>query len=933
MYDLCCCVLAVISLPKNHLSVFGSTATRATASAPAPAVATTGESVVPETVHRLDLSYLHRCGVGDIADTIRGTLKQQQQQQQQQQQKQQQIPSTQRNQSSKQPPKGGTSDDESANLNETPTTKSSEVAHPAAAAAAVDIDLTASLIGKNISDLLSSFQRSEAQRDDSLQAMSVMVRLTARRNQLSPKEATEVLEFLLRNGPTNVTTLTTTTMMDEREKDETKEAVAPATDYKDGDPLPEISAVEDSEQGETTNNNRTAVDSAAGGNANEDGTTPDGSTKPSENDDDLNISVAQNDAGDVGDEAEPLAEIEAEEIKPIAKTGLRPAFVSIQSLDLGWNNLGGGVPISNGRISGDVQTMNGAIRRLLADSKLCPPTIRLNVCGLGPPACREMAKGILERYQTQTNQDNGEEQARPLLSPPSFLSLDLARNQGIGDVGVAALAAAIRTVATGDGSHNRSTEKKKRKRRRRKSSKQQPAPEGNTNELEEEKAEQENADETEDQNNDQTTPAEPSRKTRTIFERLDLSGCDIGDAGAEALAIALTNNPLCVKHLDLSSNRITDRGAEALAGALGSKKDLERIGVAGESACHIGTLDLSHNKDLGDTGAKELAKAFQRDGISRLLLRSCNVRADGAAFFGTALRSIGSRSTPRVSSRTEDHVPQRRLIDLSGNPLGILSKKKKSGSKYSATALRSKAKDTTKAYMNIIGKSLQKGLNSISGEGGGPDTLESDDEEEDRMGGEFEEEDAPNKKCGAMFLADAFIRDGVDRTERSDAGSDRGGASVAVELGLRQCSFDTKAAEALAAVLQESNDRYPGMELSMDMAMNNVLEDSIVAALHREDDHDDQLADMAEVYLDALAVMREARQRAVRAARLAAERAKLQAERDSAWGAVPPTGSGYDIGRSGGWSDRDEEEDDWYDSIEEDHYNPSEEEYSDDRDW
>jgi len=424
-----------------------------------------------------------------------------------------------------------------------------------------------------------------------------------------------------------------------------------------------------------------------------------------------------------------------------------------------------------------------------------------------------------------------------------------------------------------------------------------------------------------EQNDAPTAVAE----TRTILNRLDLSGCDIGDVGAEALAIALTNNPLCVKHLDLSNNRISDQGATALARALGAR-DVDESGTAGV----VETLDLSHNKDLGDLGAKELANAFGRNGISKLILRSCNVRADGAACFGTALRSIGShalRKLPTSLSKQQEG----RLIDLSGNPLGILSKKKKSGSKYSATALRSKATDTTKAYMNIIGKSLQKGLNSINAMGseGGMDTLESDDEEEDRMG-EIEDEDESRKKCGALSLAEAFIRDGAEDTENTGE-SNGEDDSVHVELGLRHCSFDTRAAEALAAILQESKQNYPGMKLSMDMTMNHVLEEDIIAALHGEEGYDDQLADMAEVYLDALEIMREARKRALEASRMAAARARAQAEREAAW-ANPPISSrpGNDYG--GEWSEESDDNDDWGDSIANNNKRNFEEDYSED-DW
>lgn len=33
-----------------------------------------------------------------------------------------------------------------------------------------------------------------------------------------------------------------------------------------------------------------------------------------------------------------------------------------------------------------------------------------------------------------------------------------------------------------------------------------------------------------------------------VFENLDLSGCSIGDVGADALALALESHPGCIKH-------------------------------------------------------------------------------------------------------------------------------------------------------------------------------------------------------------------------------------------------------------------------------------------------------------------------------------------------------------------------------------------------
>lgn len=273
---------------------------------------------------------------------------------------------------------------------------------------------------------------------------------------------------------------------------------------------------------------------------------------------------------------------------------------------------------------------------------------------------------------------------------------------------------------------------------------------------------------------------------------------------------------------------------------------------------------------------------------------------------------------------------------MSGNPLGVLSKKKKSGSKYSATALRSKATDTTKAYMNIIGKSFQKGLSSINSLSNGdyaePDTLESDDEEDERMGANEEDDDDSRKKCGALSLALAFIEGGNERDVTKDTKSTsetgKGDTITYVELALRHCSFDTKAAEALAAVLQNSRQMYPTMKLTMDMTMNDVLEEDIIDALHGEEGYDDQLADMAEVYLDALEVMREARERALKAAKMAAARAKARADRESAWD-TPPPGSRYDDDSEGGWSD-DTEEEHWGHPIDDDYDRIREEDYSDD---
>eukprot|EP00537_Pseudo-nitzschia_pungens_P010884 CAMPEP_0172389894 /NCGR_PEP_ID=MMETSP1061-20121228/6678_1 /TAXON_ID=37318 /ORGANISM="Pseudo-nitzschia pungens, Strain cf. pungens" /LENGTH=901 /DNA_ID=CAMNT_0013120141 /DNA_START=125 /DNA_END=2830 /DNA_ORIENTATION=- len=882
-------LLLVSSLVALNISGIPAAASSATLSATKTAA---------ENIHRLDLSYLHRCEASDLARAIRGTLEEQKQ-----------LVDPEVTVTEHSDGNGNGNNDSDALTGES---------------AVVDIDLTASLIGKNISEILCSLKREEGESSTvpeeeraatAAAAPSTEVRLTARRNQWSSREARALLEFVSDNGPTNETIA----VSEELREEEKEEAPPLETETIDGNVTGAVSVSNDTDISPSPGDSNSETSSGMAGSGNE-------------------KEIEEAASSEIGNET-TTATATAATTTTTTITTTRPAFVSIQSLDLGWNNLGSDNSNSGSRRRGSgVRAMNKALRKLVSDPKQCPPTIRLDVCGLGPSACRDLAKGIVERYQDPSGDEKTGVDADKIALAPRPLSLDLARNDGIGDVGVAALAAAIRTVAS---KHNgnadvRSKGKKKRRRRKKRSKQQQPK-QGEEDENEAEEQDQEDVDDVENETEtvDDTAEAESLTKedsnsleqstaatTITIFERLDLSGCGIGDVGAQALAIALKNHPLCIKHLDLSNNHISDEGAAALARVLGVD-DNNNNNNDENPAGLVQTLDLSYNKEVGDRGAKELARAFRGDGISNLILRSCNVRADGAACFGSAIRAIASQIGRAVE--------RRRLIDLSGNPLGVLSKKKKSGSKYSATALRSKATDTTKAYMNIIGKSFQKGLSTINSlnnaESGGLETLESDDEEEERMGINSDDEDDSRKKCGALSLALAFLEEDnkLDATEISE-----GGTTTHLELALRHCSFDTKAAEALAAILQESRQKYPRIKLTMDMKMNDVLEEDIVAALHGEEGYDDQLADMAEVYLDALEVMREARERALKAAQMAAARAKAQAERESAWDAPMP-GSRYSDDHGDVWSE-DTEDDRWDPSIGDDYDRNLEDDYSDD-DW
>lgn len=323
-----------------------------------------------------------------------------------------------------------------------------------------------------------------------------------------------------------------------------------------------------------------------------------------------------------------------------------------------------------------------------------------------------------------------------------------------------------------------------------------------------------------------------------VFDVLDLSACDVGDAGAEALALALESNPGCIRHLDLSNNNIGNDGAAAISRALES------------SSTGIEVLNLDNNPDIGNAGASALADTI---GVVKelLSLRSCSVQADGMEAFGKALKS-------RLTGPLQ--------LDLSGNPVGILRKKKKE-KKYSASALKSKASATTASYMNFIGKKIQSGLKDVGLDGIvgnlGP-TDESDDDEEARTGvsdsKQPEETDPSKARCGAKAFASAVIE--------AD-GDGKKSAPVVCRLGMRRCFLDQGAADALAATIRHAKE-HCAIELLIDATLNTVLEDNMVDALRGEDTY--TLEGMSDRHMEALEVLRAAEERAEAAANAARQR-------------------------------------------------------------
>ena len=111
----------------------------------------------------------------------------------------------------------------------------------------------------------------------------------------------------------------------------------------------------------------------------------------------------------------------------------------------------------------------------------------------------------------------------------------------------------------------------------------------------------------------------------TTLQRLTLFNCQLGDAGAVAIAEGLRDHKIALSHLDLSSNRIGDTGAVALAEYLRGNTTLvwlelgfNHFGDAGAAAFAEGLrgntalreLKLHHTR-IGDAGAWALVESVK----------------------------------------------------------------------------------------------------------------------------------------------------------------------------------------------------------------------------------------------------------------------------------------------------------------------------------
>lgn len=320
--------------------------------------------------------------------------------------------------------------------------------------------------------------------------------------------------------------------------------------------------------------------------------------------------------------------------------------------------------------------------------------------------------------------------------------------------------------------------------------------------------------------------------SKVVLEELDLSSCSVDDAGAEALALAISSNPNCLRRLNLSNNKITNAGARAIGMALMDAR--LRSGVAFEE------IILDGNVGISDDGAAALADAFGKGAVKSLSLRSCSFQAQGAAMFGRSLASLINRDNSGHFS-----------LDLSGNHFGNRKIAKKKGT---ATRIR----DSASTNMKFIGKTLKGAAKQFGSEAMGI-TADSDDDEE-VMGGLIEEDDYDgiNEEkvgaCGGHAFASELLSN-IQPTQKKD---------TTISVGMRQCLLDSAASDALSSSIVATKN----CKLLFDVSMNGVDDATVEELLHHKRDST-AMASMAECHMDYMDTLVNARERQREAAEAA----------------------------------------------------------------
>jgi Leucine Rich repeat len=587
----------------------------------------------------------------------------------------------------------------------------------------------------------------------------------------------------------------------------------------------------------------------------------------------------------------------------------------LSTLDLSFNNLDSS---ENNKINDRICQQWEII---LSNPRICPINIVLENCRITPNLCRAIAKGFCDRYEKAVLgvKNNRHRQPTPMVSDRKdgkdnnnnnndhnindvydaqskavTLSLYLSGNKNIGNVGIVAIAAAIRSISIllYDHSVNHDDTKVAEKKE-------------NGIELENEQEQERDDDEHRDH---------PRRIAPAILDVLDLSSCHIGDIGLQAMAMAfeefflLSDDIGCpIRELILSHNDITDQGVMSLGKILMQQRTGVSNTVVGSPSFRTKSssfsLDLSGNLEVTDRsisalfggGMSSSPSSFLENGWT-VLLRSCSIGADGTETLGRGLRQYLATLSSSMALRNDKstHVPHCTRIDLSGNPLGTLRGKKnqKHNKSTSSSSFTKKATATAASYMNTGMSFLKKAGITF------PSTIESDDEEEEERAqdeskyDDSDDYDPSRGRCALKALSNSFTNimsnneanyhdDGLRRWQETASESPSlksATCTVIIKIGLRHTFCDMAGADALAYMITYAKEVYPFVQFEIDLDLNLILEDDMIKALFdpASSSSNGILREMSQRHYHAMQTLRETRKRTIEANRIAKARYEAQ---------------------------------------------------------